>query len=73
MTTTTTTEIRVFGMSCSHCQHAVTAALTQLPGVIAVVVDLAGGTATVESRSGLDPMSVAAAIEAAGYESEWAA
>ena len=72
-TTTTTMEIRVLGMSCSHCEHAVAGALAQLPGVVAVVVDVAAGTATVESRTTLDRMAVGAAIEAAGYESEWAA
>jgi copper chaperone CopZ len=50
----------------------VTDALTAVPGVIAVAVDLGGGTATVESRTPLDPISIDAAIDAAGYETEWA-
>lgn len=38
-------------MSCGHRQHAITEALAPLPGTISVAVDLASGTATVESRN----------------------
>ncbi len=31
-----TTEVRIIGMSCSHCEQAVSAALLELPGVTRV-------------------------------------
>ena len=66
--TTITTEIRILGMSCSHCAHAVNAALLEQPGVTRGSVDLAAGTALVDSDTALDPIRVAAAVDAAGYE-----
>jgi copper chaperone CopZ len=66
-----TTEVRIIGMSCSHCEHAVSAALLELPGVTRVSVDVAAGTTAVDSNDVLDPMRVAAAVDAAGYDTEW--
>jgi copper chaperone CopZ len=60
----------VVGMSCSHCETAVTAELTKLAGVTSVVVDATAGTATVESVEPLRIDDVAAAIGEAGYELE---
>jgi len=65
---TTTASYSVRGMSCDHCVAAVTAELSKLDGVVRVDVDLAGGTATVESETPLDRAAVAAAIDDAGYE-----
>ena len=39
--------ITVEGMSCEHCVKAVTGAVKALDGVAGAVVDLTGGTATV--------------------------
>ena len=47
--------LRIGGMSCGHCQSAVTQALEALEGVTDVIVDLASGTAKAdvdESRCG---------------------
>lgn len=55
------------GMTCAHCEHAVTAALAALPGVDDVVVDLADGSATVRHRGTLDDLAVDAAVADAGY------
>jgi copper chaperone len=64
----TTTTLHVVGMTCGHCVQAVTTELGKLTGVTHVDVDLAGGTAVVESAAPLDPAAVAAAVDEAGYE-----
>jgi len=46
------TTIKVDGMTCGHCVHAVTTELTALPSVTDVAVDLhAGATSTVTITS----------------------
>jgi copper chaperone len=61
-------EIQVKGMSCGHCAAAVTKALTSLPGVSEVQVDLAGGRVTYQSQGQASREDVVRAIKAAGYE-----
>lgn len=56
----------VHGMSCAHCVAAITAAVSPLPGVDFVDVDVAAGTVRVEGSP--DAAQVAAAIEDAGYD-----
>ena len=58
----------VLGMSCGHCSAAVTEALTALPGVTAVEIDLPGKRALVTSDTPLDTAAVRDAIENAGYQ-----
>jgi len=58
----------VVGMTCHHCEMAITAELSKLPAVTRVVVDVAAGTVTTESLKSLDRDDVAAAIDEAGYE-----
>lgn len=67
-----TTHIHVLGMTCGHCERAVTAALLALWGVTDVTVDLASGLASIESDGRLDPVLVGAAVHDAGYDMEWA-
>lgn len=55
----------VTGMSCGHCVRAVADALSALPGVSAVAVDLAAGTAAVTGDA--DEAAVRAALDEAGY------
>lgn len=43
--------LNVEGMSCSHCERAVTNAVGELDGVASVIVDLAGKTAIIEYDS----------------------
>jgi len=67
----TTTTVRVSGLTCGHCVTSVTEELTALDGVQTVEVDLvAGGTSTVTvtSVAPLDDAAVAAAVDEAGYE-----
>jgi copper chaperone CopZ len=61
-------KFRVTGMTCAHCEMAVTAELSQLDGVTRVDVDLATGTVITESVETLPIDGVAAAIDEAGYE-----
>lgn len=64
------TTIKVDGMTCGHCVHAVTTELTALPSVTDVVVDLRAGatsTVTITSEAPLADDDVRAAIDEAGY------
>ncbi|MHB8068959.1 MAG: heavy-metal-associated domain-containing protein [Desulfobaccales bacterium] len=61
-------EIKVKGMSCSHCAAAVTKALQTLPGVTGVQVDLASGRVTFQSAAPVSPEDLARAIKTAGFE-----
>jgi copper chaperone len=58
----------VVGMTCGHCEMAVTAELSELEGVTRVDVDLASGTVITESVEPLPVDVVAAAVREAGYE-----
>ncbi|OFJ53898.1 cation transporter [Mycolicibacterium grossiae] len=58
--------LHVTGMSCDHCVRAITAAVSALPGVTAVDVDLAAGAVRVEGTP--DAAAVTTAIEDAGYD-----
>ena len=65
----TTQTYSVTGMTCGHCEHAVSSELKTLNGVTDVSVDLvAGGTSavTVTSTQPLDAVQVAAALDEAG-------
>jgi copper chaperone CopZ len=59
---------RVIGMTCHHCEMAITSQLSQLAGVRRVVVDVAAGTVVTESERPLNRDEVAAAVDEAGYE-----
>lgn len=65
---TQTANFKVAGMTCGHCVTAVTTELSAIEGVTDVDVNLEAGRATVSSAAPLDRDTVAAAIEAAGYE-----
>jgi copper ion binding protein len=58
--------LEVGGMSCGHCVSAITTAVSALPGVAGVDVDLGAGTVRVSGSP--DTVQVAAAIEDAGYD-----
>ena len=55
------------GMSCAHCEHAVSSGLHTVPGVESVEVDLETKLVIVRGE-GLDDTALRAAIEEAGYE-----
>ena len=62
-----TMELRVTGMTCDHCVHAVTEALESVPGVTSATVDLSAGSARIE-HDGADVKALLEAVEEEGYE-----
>jgi copper chaperone CopZ len=61
------TTFQVAGMTCGHCQRAVTEEISRIPGIQAVAVDLATGTVTVTATQPVDRADIAHAIGEAGY------
>jgi copper chaperone CopZ len=61
------TTFTVTGMTCAHCQRAVTEEISGVAGVESVTVDLATGTVTVTASAPLDRADIAAAVDEAGY------
>jgi copper chaperone CopZ len=61
------TSFTVSGMTCGHCQRAVTEEISAVPGVDSVTVDLPTGTVTVTTSCPVDRADIAAAVEEAGY------
>ncbi len=64
-----TLNYRVTGLTCGHCVSAVTSEVENLPGVIAVTVDLVpegASTLTITSNDSLDDAQLAAALDEAG-------
>ncbi|NBM17931.1 heavy-metal-associated domain-containing protein [Streptomyces sp. GC420] len=68
MTAETTTVYKVSGMTCGHCEGAVTSELSELPGVTSVKAVASTGQVTVVSEAPLDEAAVRAAVDEAGYE-----
>ncbi|MDR3344381.1 MAG: cation transporter [Oscillospiraceae bacterium] len=61
--------IKVDGMMCDRCVQAVTKAVSALPGIGGVAVDLDGGTVTVEHEPAQSPLEkIAFEIEEQGYD-----
>ena len=61
-------EFKVSGMSCPHCEHAITSAIQGLDPKATVTVDRAAGTvSTTSDRASAD---VIKAIRQEGYEAE---
>lgn len=58
--------LEVSGMTCGHCVSAITSAVSALPGVTGIDVDLEAGSVRVEGTP--DAAAVTAAIEDAGYD-----
>lgn len=67
-------ELWVNGMTCAHCERAVTAELSSLAGVEEVRVDAVSGRIRLTHAVPLEPTVIARAIEQAGYElKSWSA
>ena len=61
--------IKVDGMSCEHCVKAVTNAVTSLPGIGSVIVNLESGTVLVTHDPILTGVEkIKAEIEEQGYD-----
>ncbi|MFI9149797.1 heavy-metal-associated domain-containing protein [Streptomyces sp. NPDC053367] len=67
-TDTVTAVYKVSGMSCGHCEGAISGEISQLPGVTSVKAVAASGEVTVVSTAPLDEETVRAAVDEAGYE-----
>ncbi|MFI8768332.1 heavy-metal-associated domain-containing protein [Streptomyces sp. R-07] len=63
-----TTVYQVKGMTCGHCEGAVSNEISAIPGVSSVTAVAATGEVTVVSDAALDREAVAAAVDEAGYE-----
>lgn len=63
-----TSEYRVNGMSCGHCEAAVKEEVGRLPGVQRVDVSAGTGRLVVTSSVPVEAAAVLAAVDEAGYE-----
>ncbi|MGW0733644.1 heavy-metal-associated domain-containing protein [Streptomyces sp. NPDC002851] len=63
-----TTVYQVSGMTCGHCEGAVSSEISEIPGVTSVKAVAATGQVTVVSAAELDEEAVRAAVDEAGYE-----
>jgi copper chaperone len=63
----TTTEFQVTGMTCSHCEHAVSGEVGQIAGVDNVEVSAATGRLVITSSEPVADEQVLAAVDEAGY------
>ena len=64
----TTTIYKVSGMTCGHCEGAVSKEISALAGVSAVTAVAKTGEVSVTSAAPLDEEAVRAAVDEAGYE-----
>jgi len=63
----TTTEYRVTGMTCGHCEMSVREEVEQIAGVEGVEVSAPSGRLVVTSAQPVDDAAVLAAVDEAGY------
>lgn len=61
------TQLKIEGMSCSHCVLSVREALESVPGVEKASVDLAAGTAVVDHGEIVSSDDLTKAVEEEGY------
>ena len=59
---------KVVGMTCAHCERAVTDALREVDPGASVDIDLASGTVSTDRRA--DVTRLADAIRAEGYQAQ---
>lgn len=72
MNTTTDTaanraEFTVTGMTCGHCEGAITREVSGIPGVTDVEVSAQTGRLSVTAQGPVDAAAVLAAVDEAGY------
>ncbi|WP_239313073.1 MULTISPECIES: heavy-metal-associated domain-containing protein [unclassified Frankia] len=59
--------VQVPDISCDHCKAAIETAVSQVPGVSAVSVDVASTSVRVDHSAAVDVRAIEAAIVDAGY------
>ena len=62
-----TTEYKVTGMTCGHCEMSVREEVSEVPGVEEIQVSAQTGQLLVTSASEVDDAKVLAAVQEAGY------
>jgi copper chaperone CopZ len=60
--------ITVTGMTCEHCEKAVRAEISAIPGVSQVDVDVASGEVRILAEPSPERATLRAAVEEAGYQ-----
>lgn len=60
--------IKINGMKCGHCVGSVTTALSDIPGISNVSVDLEKGEASYDEASPVASEKIAEAISGIGFE-----
>ena len=63
-----TSEYRVSGMSCGHCEAAIRSEVAQIPGVYDVTVSAATGRLLVTSTQPIDADAILGAVDEAGFQ-----
>jgi copper chaperone len=63
-----TSQFRVTGMTCGHCEASVREEVGEIAGVVQVDVSATTGRLVVTSTQPLDEAAVLTAVEEAGYE-----
>ena len=63
-----TTTLNVPDISCGHCKSSIEGAVTGLPGVNSVVVDIEGKTVALDLAESAVVTEIVDAIEDQGYE-----
>jgi copper chaperone CopZ len=62
-----TTTFRVTGMSCSHCERAITDEVSKIDGVENLHVSAQTGLLSIAAVTAIDDEAVLAAVDEAGY------
>lgn len=61
------TQYQVTGMSCGHCETAIRAEVSEIPGVTGIEVSATTGRLAVTTDNPVDDAAVLAAVDEAGY------
>jgi copper chaperone CopZ len=61
------TTFTVNGMTCAHCERAITQEISAVDGVASVTVDVTSGTVTVTATEPVDRADIAAVIDGVGH------
>ncbi|HIY67534.1 MAG TPA: heavy-metal-associated domain-containing protein [Candidatus Agrococcus pullicola] len=63
----TTTEYRVTGMTCAHCEKAIRDEVSRVSGITHIEVNARAGVLTVSSEQAVEDAAVIEAVREAGY------
>jgi len=61
-------KVKIQGMTCQHCVMSVTKALSSIPGLTNLRVNLVKEEATFENPQSVSPEKIRKAVEEAGYK-----